>query len=134
YATALHIPSKYTACNRTGAKLRFVTIYNGSPNLVMSPTGSTKRRRLSRQKRTRFLRLRQLHTQERNHRKPDSGRQNTPGLHCEPYFADVARDALPGVEGLAPRLIGLPTAPNLAASEIQRIVGAIARGRDHVSG
>ena len=55
------------------------------------------------------------------------------GLHSEPYFADAARDALPRVEGLAPRLIGLPTACDLASGEIERIVVAVARGRDRVS-
>jgi dTDP-4-amino-4,6-dideoxygalactose transaminase len=54
------------------------------------------------------------------------------GLHREPYFADVPRDPLPGVEGLAPRLIGLPTAPDLAPGEIERIVAAVTRARDRV--
>jgi dTDP-4-amino-4,6-dideoxygalactose transaminase len=51
------------------------------------------------------------------------------GLHREPYFADVARDALLGVESVAPRLIGLPTAPDLAHGEIERIVAAVANTR-----
>ncbi len=56
------------------------------------------------------------------------------GLHREPHFADAARDPLPRVEALAPRLIGLPTAPDLAPDDIARIVAAVARGRDRVSG
>jgi dTDP-4-amino-4,6-dideoxygalactose transaminase len=56
------------------------------------------------------------------------------GLHREPYFADAQRDPLPGVEGLAPRLIGLPTAPDLTPGEIERIVAAVAGGRDRVRG
>jgi dTDP-4-amino-4,6-dideoxygalactose transaminase len=55
------------------------------------------------------------------------------GLHREPYFAEAARDPLPGVESLAPRLIGLPIAPDLTSSEIDRIVAAVARGRDRAS-
>lgn len=56
------------------------------------------------------------------------------GLHLEPYFADAGRDPLPGVEALAPRLIGLPAGPDLGPGEIERIVAAVARGRDRVSG
>jgi dTDP-4-amino-4,6-dideoxygalactose transaminase len=53
------------------------------------------------------------------------------GLHREKYFAEATRDALPVIESLAARLIGLPTAPDLTSSEINRIVASIARGRDH---
>ena len=52
------------------------------------------------------------------------------GLHREPYLTQVERDALPGVDGLAPRLLGLPVAPDLTSPEIARIILAIARGRD----
>jgi dTDP-4-amino-4,6-dideoxygalactose transaminase len=48
------------------------------------------------------------------------------GLHHEPYLTAVGRDPLPGVESLAPRLIGLPVAPDLPPAAIARIVAAIA--------
>jgi dTDP-4-amino-4,6-dideoxygalactose transaminase len=56
------------------------------------------------------------------------------GLHRDPHFADAMQDPLPYVEALAPRLIGLPTAPDLAPSDIARIVAAVAGGRDRVTG
>lgn len=49
------------------------------------------------------------------------------GLHREPYFADAPHDPLPGVDALAPCLVGLPTAPDLAVAEIEHIVGSIAQ-------
>ncbi len=49
------------------------------------------------------------------------------GLHREPAFASVERDRLDTTDDLAPRLIGLPTAPDLDASSIRRVVEAIAR-------
>ena len=49
-----------------------------------------------------------------------------PGLHRERYFRNHARDPLPVVETLAPRLIGLPVAPDLPAADIDRIVTALA--------
>jgi dTDP-4-amino-4,6-dideoxygalactose transaminase len=55
------------------------------------------------------------------------------GLHREPYFAAAARDALPGVESLAPRLIGLPTALDLESTDIESIVGAVARGQSRTA-
>jgi dTDP-4-amino-4,6-dideoxygalactose transaminase len=48
------------------------------------------------------------------------------GLHREPSLAAAAGDPLPGVEALAPRLIGLPVAPDLTPAGIARIVAAIA--------
>ncbi len=56
------------------------------------------------------------------------------GLPREPYFADVPRDALPGVESLAHRLIGIPTAPDLEPGEIECVVAAAARGRARAGG
>jgi len=47
------------------------------------------------------------------------------GLHQEPYFKRVECDSLPSVEALAPRLIGLPIAPDLPKSTVQRIVAAL---------
>lgn len=55
------------------------------------------------------------------------------GLHREPYFAAVARDSLPGVESLSPRLIGLPMALDFGSGEIERIVAAVVRGLDRTS-
>jgi dTDP-4-amino-4,6-dideoxygalactose transaminase len=49
------------------------------------------------------------------------------GLHKEPYFAGVPLTSSVGVDSLAPRLIGLPVAPDLAAGDIARIVTAIAQ-------
>jgi dTDP-4-amino-4,6-dideoxygalactose transaminase len=48
------------------------------------------------------------------------------GLHRERYFRDYAHDPLPVVEALAPRLIGLPVAPDLPDATIDRIVAALA--------
>jgi dTDP-4-amino-4,6-dideoxygalactose transaminase len=49
------------------------------------------------------------------------------GLHHEPYFSQVSRDSLPQVERLAPRLLGLPTAPDLTARQIERVASALPR-------
>lgn len=49
------------------------------------------------------------------------------GLHRERYFHAHSRDALPAVEALAPRLIGLPVAPDLADDAVDRIVEALAK-------
>ncbi len=51
------------------------------------------------------------------------------GLHRQPYLAAALRDALPGVEALAPRLVGLPMAPDLKPADIERIVATIASSR-----
>lgn len=48
------------------------------------------------------------------------------GLHRQPHFAQARRDPLPGVEDLAPRLIGMPMAQDLAAEEIDRIMRVVA--------
>jgi dTDP-4-amino-4,6-dideoxygalactose transaminase len=50
------------------------------------------------------------------------------GLHRHSYYREVARDELPNTESLAPRLIGLPVAPDLDEEDIRRIVAAIAKG------
>jgi dTDP-4-amino-4,6-dideoxygalactose transaminase len=49
------------------------------------------------------------------------------GLHRERYFCTYARDPLPVVEALAPRLIGLPVAPDLPDAIVDRIVAALAQ-------
>ena len=48
------------------------------------------------------------------------------GLHREPHFQANPRDALPTVEAVAPRLIGLPVAPDLDDTVIARIVSVLA--------
>lgn len=48
------------------------------------------------------------------------------GLHREAYFRNCARDPLPIAEALAPRLIGLPVAPDLPKETIERIVAVLA--------
>ena len=55
------------------------------------------------------------------------------GLHREPYFANAARDRLPGVESLGPRLIGLPAGPDLGPGEVEHVLAAVSRGRDRIS-
>jgi dTDP-4-amino-4,6-dideoxygalactose transaminase len=47
------------------------------------------------------------------------------GLHRERYFRAHPHDPLPSVEALAPRLIGLPVAPDLPEETIGRIIEAI---------
>jgi dTDP-4-amino-4,6-dideoxygalactose transaminase len=49
------------------------------------------------------------------------------GLHREPYLRTRTRDPLSAVEGLAPRLVGLPVAPDLPDATIERIVAALAK-------
>jgi dTDP-4-amino-4,6-dideoxygalactose transaminase len=51
------------------------------------------------------------------------------GVHREPYYAGMGRDKLRFVESLAPRLIGLPSAPDLSPSAITLIVSALASAR-----
>lgn len=48
-----------------------------------------------------------------------------PGLHRHPYFHGVSRDPLPQVEQLAPRLLGLPMAHDLAPEVVERIVSTL---------
>lgn len=54
------------------------------------------------------------------------------GLHREPYFGSARGDPLAGVEALAPRLIGLPVAPDLTPASITRIVTMIANAAKRV--
>lgn len=48
------------------------------------------------------------------------------GLHRQPIFSDVGRDPLPVTDDLAPRLLGLPVAPDLPAQTVARIVAVVA--------
>lgn len=50
------------------------------------------------------------------------------GLQHQTYFRDVAHDALGVSEEILPRLLGLPTAPDLADASIARIVAALTEG------
>ncbi len=47
------------------------------------------------------------------------------GLHKEPAFRDVTRLELDRTDHLAPRLIGLPTAPDLPEATVERIMDSI---------
>lgn len=47
------------------------------------------------------------------------------GMHREPYFRTAARDPTPVVDLLAPRLIGLPTAPDLDQETVAHIVAVL---------
>lgn len=49
------------------------------------------------------------------------------GLHCHEYLSDAPREALTITEQLAPRLLGIPVAPDLALDSISRIVSLIAQ-------
>ena len=51
------------------------------------------------------------------------------GAHREPYYEAKGRDTLWFVDSLAPRLIGLPTAPDLSTNAITRIMSALASAR-----
>jgi dTDP-4-amino-4,6-dideoxygalactose transaminase len=48
------------------------------------------------------------------------------GVHRQSYFADLPSDDLSITDDLAPRLLGLPTAPDLAKSAIRHTVAALA--------
>ncbi len=50
------------------------------------------------------------------------------GLHGQTYYAGAARDTLGVTEDLAPRLIGLPMAPDLTEQEIARVAAAVFEG------
>jgi dTDP-4-amino-4,6-dideoxygalactose transaminase len=47
------------------------------------------------------------------------------GLHRQPHFAACEADDLPVTRALAPRLLGLPMAPDLGDEAIARIIGAL---------
>jgi dTDP-4-amino-4,6-dideoxygalactose transaminase len=48
------------------------------------------------------------------------------GIHREPYFASVARDATPCTDRIAPALVGLPAFEEIDDDEIERVVSAVA--------
>jgi dTDP-4-amino-4,6-dideoxygalactose transaminase len=50
------------------------------------------------------------------------------GLHRQPYYAGVLRDALPFTESIAPLVIALPVAPDLPEAAIERVALALRRG------
>jgi dTDP-4-amino-4,6-dideoxygalactose transaminase len=50
------------------------------------------------------------------------------GLHRQSFFADCAREPLHVTDALAPRLLGLPMAPDLEASAVARVVAAVVAG------
>jgi dTDP-4-amino-4,6-dideoxygalactose transaminase len=50
------------------------------------------------------------------------------GLHYHSYFVDVPRGNLDVTENLAPRVIGLPVAPDLMDDSIERVVAAVVAG------
>ncbi len=57
------------------------------------------------------------------------------GLHTQTYFAEVPRGNLEVTESLAPRVLGLPMAPDLMDNSIERVVAAVVAGvgKDGVS-
>jgi len=48
------------------------------------------------------------------------------GLHTQPHFSGTPHDQLPITADLAPRLLGLPMAPDLSDVAISQVVGAVA--------
>lgn len=52
------------------------------------------------------------------------------GLHRQPSFADCPADPLPVTEFLAPRLLGLPMAPDLDDAQVARVIAALAEARE----
>jgi dTDP-4-amino-4,6-dideoxygalactose transaminase len=50
------------------------------------------------------------------------------GLHRQPYYAGVLRDALPLTEAIAPLVVALPIAPDLSETAIERVAVALANG------
>jgi dTDP-4-amino-4,6-dideoxygalactose transaminase len=50
------------------------------------------------------------------------------GVHGQPHFTRVSRDPLDVTDRLAPLLIGLPVAPDLAEPDVARVVEAVHRG------
>ena len=55
------------------------------------------------------------------------------GLHHQTYFAYVPRGSLEVTESLAPRVLGLPVAPDLTEETIGRVIAAVAEGILNVS-
>ena len=56
------------------------------------------------------------------------------GLQDQPVFADLPRDELPVTVSLAPRLLGLPVAPDLVPGDVERIADIAARSLRHSVG
>jgi dTDP-4-amino-4,6-dideoxygalactose transaminase len=52
------------------------------------------------------------------------------GVHEQPHFHDAARDQLHVTDRIAPFVVGLPTAPDLSATAVDRITAALAAGID----
>ena len=50
------------------------------------------------------------------------------GVHGQPHFHNVSRDALDVTDRIAPMLIGLPVAPDLRAGDVARVVSALELG------
>jgi len=50
------------------------------------------------------------------------------GLQNQTYYADLPRESLEVTESLAPRILGLPVAPDLNEATIARIVASVAEG------
>ena len=49
------------------------------------------------------------------------------GLHHEPYLRDVERDPLPETDRIAPSILGLPIAPDIAHADIERTIATVAQ-------
>ena len=49
------------------------------------------------------------------------------GLHHEPYLFDAERDELPATDRLAPSLVGLPIACDIALADVERVIAVTAR-------
>ena len=50
------------------------------------------------------------------------------GVHGQPHFHNVSRDALEVTDRIAPTLIGLPMAPDLGSGDVARVVSALELG------
>jgi len=50
------------------------------------------------------------------------------GCHAHPAYAEFPRDLLPVTEDIAPRIIGLPVAVDLASESVEKIVAVLAGG------
>ena len=50
------------------------------------------------------------------------------GVQANQWFSAAAADGLEVTQCLAPRVIGLPMAPDLGPEQVERVVTAIARG------
>lgn len=50
------------------------------------------------------------------------------GLRGQPYFSTAPGESLPNTEAIAPRMIGIPTAPDLTPAQVALVVQALVRG------